>query len=199
MLGFLVNLLYLRGHQFRAHFTKTDHVMIQPTRLQSVRVGLLGLALVCFGSNARLYGGNIVVDGGFEAADPNGAPGATNYFMAGESIDGGNWIVGPNSEVGVDTQNNYVFAGNKSVFLDGRRAGPDSLTQTLTTVVGQTYTMSFYGNADTPNTFSVTFGDPGDRLADQHRAEWISQFYMAGQFALLHLLFRHGDGDLYQY
>ncbi len=132
--------------------------MFQSTCLKAVHVGLLGLVLACFGFNTQLYGGNIVVDGGFEAADPTGMPGATDYFMAGQSIDGGNWIVGPDSEVGVDTQNKYVFAGNKSVFLNGSGVGPDSLYQTLTTVVGQIYTISFYANADTPNSFSVTFG-----------------------------------------
>jgi hypothetical protein len=33
--------------------------------------------------------------------------------------------------------------------------GPDSLSQTLSTVIGQTYTISFWADADTSNTFSA--------------------------------------------
>ena len=39
--------------------------------------------------------------------------------------------------VGVDTSTFFVFAGNKSVVLDGDNGGPDSLTQTLATTAGQ--------------------------------------------------------------
>ena len=155
--------------------------MFQSTYLRSARVGLLGLALACFGFNARLYGGNIVVDGDFEAADPNASPGATRPFTLGQSIDGGHWIVTLGT-VGVDTQNPFVYAGNKSVLLDGDCVGPDSLTQTLPTKVGQIYTVSFWANADTANSFSVTLGDIKVTGAPTSIAqEWISQYDLAGQ------------------
>jgi hypothetical protein len=104
----------------------------------------------------------MVQDGGFEAADPGGAAGGTNYFTSGSSIDGGLWNV-TQGTVGVDTQNFFVFDGNKSIFLSpggtsGGAGGPNSLTQTLATTPGQVYTISFWANADVDNTFSVTFG-----------------------------------------
>ena len=109
-----------------------------------------------------VYGGSAVVDGGFENADPTAPPDTTDYFTAGMSIDSGAWIVSQGT-VGVDTQDSYVYDGNKSVFLDGSAAtvfspGPDSLTQTLTTVPGDIYTLDFFAAADTPNNFMVTFG-----------------------------------------
>jgi hypothetical protein len=113
---------------------------------------VLGLGLA---SQAR--GANIVQDSGFESADPNALAGDTNFFNSGQSIDGGTWNV-TQGMVGVDTSTFFVFAGNKSVVLDGDDSGPDSLTQTLATTAGQIYTISFWANADVPNAFSITFG-----------------------------------------
>ena len=115
-----------------------------------VIASLAVLALV-----AHVYG-DILLDGDFEAAAP-GAPTGTTSFTSGNSIDGGPWTVSQGT-VDVDTQNLFVYAGNKSVFLDGNGSGPDSLRQTLTAVAGQTYSVSFWANADVPNTFSVTLG-----------------------------------------
>src|SRR5579863_3216818 len=81
---------------------------------------------------------NIVADPGFELADPGAPANGTTFFTAGSSFDGGIWNV-TQGTVGVDTQIFYVFDGNKSIFLNGDRGGPDSLTQTLTTTPGQTY------------------------------------------------------------
>jgi hypothetical protein len=108
------------------------------------------------GNEARA---DIVVDGTFEAADPSGLPGSTDFFTLGQSIDGGSWLV-TQGTVGVDTHNQYVFAGDKSILLngDGSSGATDSLTQTLATVAGQTYTIGFWANADVANSFSVTFG-----------------------------------------
>ncbi len=64
----------------------------------------------------------------------------------------------------VDTENQFVFDGNKSVYLNAAfdpTTGNNltsSLTQTLSTAVGQVYTISFWANADVSNSFSVTFG-----------------------------------------
>ena len=97
---------------------------------------------------------NIVLDGGFESSGTLG--GLVNYTV-GNSIDGGNWIVSE-GKVAVDSQDFYVDDGNNSVFLDGDSAGPDSLSQTLDTVPGDTYTVSFWADADITNSFSVTLG-----------------------------------------
>jgi hypothetical protein len=120
------------------------------------RMPLLPAIFTLLTLSASAYA-NIVVDGGFEAADPAAPADSTIYFTAGSSFDGGSWTV-TQGTVGVDTQIFYVFDGNKSIFLDGDSAGPDSLTQTLTTVPGQTYNVSFWADADVTNTFSVTFG-----------------------------------------
>ena len=98
-----------------------------------------------------------MLDSGFELADSKALAGDTNFFTKGQSIDGGTWNV-TQSSVGVDTSTFFVFAGNKTVVLDGDNGGPDSLTQTLATTVGRFYTISFWANADVPNAFSVTFG-----------------------------------------
>ncbi len=127
--------------------------------LAAVSLTLAAVALIC-GTSRSTYGG-IVTDGGFESADPGGTAGNTDYFTTGQSIDGGSWLV-TQGTVGVDTQNLYVYQGNKSVYLSGsgndNSMATDSLTQTLNTVIGDTYTIGFWANADTPNTFSVTFG-----------------------------------------
>lgn len=125
--------------------------MIRGHRVSAI---LLAVFTVLSGLSTA-YGSNIVVDGNFEAADPGALPG-TDSFNSGESIDGGSWFV-TQGIVGVDTENFYVYAGDKSVYLDAG-SGADSLSQVLPTVVGQTYDVGFWANADVPNTFSVTFG-----------------------------------------
>ncbi len=129
------------------------------TRFTLVRPALLGLAVLGLALATGAHAGNIVVDPGFEQADPGAVapPGGTSdYFNSGTSIDGGFWNVTQGS-VSVDTDSFYDFAGQKSVGLDGA-TGPNSLTQTLSTVTGQLYAISFWANADGSNTFSVTFG-----------------------------------------
>ncbi len=124
-----------------------------------VRRTVLGLAFLSFALTSGARAGNIVIDPGFEQADPGAVapPGGTSdYFNQGTSIDGGFWNVTAGS-VSVDTDSFYDFAGNKSVGLDGA-SGPNSLTQSLSTVAGQLYTISFWANADGPNSFSVLFG-----------------------------------------
>lgn len=134
---------------------------MRSTYMYLLRPALLGLAMLGFALTTGARAGNIVQDGGFELADPNRTTSGTDYFSGGSSIDGGFWYV-TQGTVGVDTDNQFVYAGQKSVFLNGdsnrNGTGPDSLTQTLTTTAGQLYTISFWANADLPNTLSVTFG-----------------------------------------
>jgi len=117
------------------------------------------LGLIAFGLSraAEARAGNLVQDPGFESADPTALPGDSNLFTSGMSIDGGSWNV-TQGTVGVDTLTSFIFDGSKSIVLDGDNSGPDSITQTLATTPGQLYTISFWANADVPNSFSVTFG-----------------------------------------
>jgi hypothetical protein len=91
-----------------------------------------------------------IADGGFEAA------GGGNVYFAGQSIDGGSWNV-TTGAVYIDTLDPYVFAGSNSVNLTlANLYVPNSLEQTLTTTVGQGYTVNFWANSDSANTFSIT-------------------------------------------
>jgi len=106
------------------------------------------LALVSLSASA--HAANIVVDGGFEAA------GGGNVYFSGQSIDGGSWAV-TNGAVFIDNVDPWVFDGNNSLNLTGANLYvPNSVSQELTTVVGQYYAVSFWGNADIPNVFSLT-------------------------------------------
>src|SRR5208282_6916318 len=152
------NKITLHSSMNRRRVKKHIPINLAPpsTHLQSLRLAVLGLAVFGFGLTARVYG-DILVDGDFEAAAPGALTGLTTFFTIGNSIDGGSWTVSQGN-VGVDTQNLFVYAGNNSVFLNRLGGGPGSLMQTLTTEAGQTYAVSFWANADVSNTFSVTLG-----------------------------------------
>lgn len=95
------------------------------------------------------------MNGGFESAG-SGSGSGTDFYSVGDSIDGGNWFV-TSGVIGVDSFNSFVYSGNVSVLLTGSEL-PNSLTQTLNTTNGHIYNVSFCGNADTSNAFSITFG-----------------------------------------
>jgi hypothetical protein len=110
----------------------------------------LAAAVALLSLSVYAHAGSIVVDGGFEAA------GGGNVYFAGQSIDGGAWNVTAGA-VYIDNQDPWVFAGNNSVNLTlANLFVPNSLTQQLTTTPGQFYTVSFWGNSDTANSFSLT-------------------------------------------
>jgi hypothetical protein len=114
----------------------------------SLSLRLLALAAVV-GLTASAHATNIVADPGFESA------GGGNIYYAGQSIDGGSWNVTAGS-VYIDTGDPYVFAGSNALNLTG--ANPyvaDSVSETLTTIVGKIYDVSFWGDADSANTFSL--------------------------------------------
>ena len=112
---------------------------------------LLAAVAAVVSLSATAHASSIVVDGGFESA------GGGNSYFAGQSIDKGAWTVGANSAVYVDTQDPFVFAGNNSLNLTGINPyTSDSISQTLATIVGQTYDVSFYANSDSSNLFSLT-------------------------------------------
>src|ERR1035441_7755331 len=115
----------------------------------STRLKRLSLAAMLTLS-ASAHASSLVADGGFEAA------GGGSVFSAVSSIDAGSWNV-IQGAVYVDNQDPWVYDGNNSVNLTGANLYvPNTLSQTLSTVVGQTYNVSFWGDADIANTFSLT-------------------------------------------
>src|SRR4051794_1153475 len=104
-----------------------------------------GLLLFGCGLVPAVRAGDIVQDGGFESADPGALPGDSNTFNSGLSIDGGFWTV-TQGTVGVDTETSFIFAGSKSLLLDGDNSGPDTVSQTLATTPGQLYAIRFWAN-----------------------------------------------------
>lgn len=111
---------------------------------------LLAALVAMFSLNASAHASNIVVDGGFEAA------GGGNVYYAGQSIDGGSWTVIA-GDIYIDTQDPFVYDGNNSVNLTlANPYVPNTLSQVLATLVGQTYVVNFWANADSSNTFSLT-------------------------------------------
>jgi hypothetical protein len=103
------------------------------------------------------HASNLIADSGFESA--GGAP--FNTYFAGQSIDGGSWNV-TQGAVYIDTQDPYVYQGNNALNLTlANPYVPDSIAQTVATVVGQTYQISFYADSDSSNTFSLTIAQLG--------------------------------------
>ena len=92
--------------------------------------------------------GNLVANCGFETGDFTGWSGTvlTDLFSGVDNLD--------------------PFSGNDEAFL-GNEGGNDTLFQTLNTVAGQAYTISFALNNDAdpspgfPNDFSAAFGSTG--------------------------------------
>jgi hypothetical protein len=96
------------------------------------------------------HASNLVTDGGFESA------GGGNYYYAGSSIDNGAWTVGV-GQVYIDNLDSYQFDGDNALNLGFANPNlPNSVSQVLSTIIGQTYVLNFWGDADSPNTISVT-------------------------------------------
>ena len=95
---------------------------------------------------ARAAGPELLTNGGFEtgALSPAGQTGFDDLTAGSDAITG--WKVESGS---VDYMGTYWSAaeGSRSVDLDGN--GPGSISQTITTVVGQTYTINFQYSANT--------------------------------------------------
>ncbi|MGI4790758.1 MAG: hypothetical protein ACRYFS_18155 [Janthinobacterium lividum] len=109
--------------------------------------GLASLAAV------PVHAQNLVKDGGFENA-ALGSKLGTKDFTSGSPFDT-RWTV--RGTVGIDTDNKYVDAGNKSLFLSAG-SGVDSISQNLATKINQNYTLSFYADSDALLPLTVTFG-----------------------------------------
>jgi hypothetical protein len=96
------------------------------------------------------HAGNIVADGGFESAAYN-----VNGYSAGQSIDGGSWNV-VTGAVFIDSGDPYVYAGNNSLNLTGINPyTADAVSQTLSTIAGDSYVLNFWANSDSANAFSL--------------------------------------------
>ena len=114
----------------------------------------LPVALFALAGLANSASAQIVKDGDFESAT-SGAANSTTLYSAGTGFDQ-NWII--SGQVGIDTQNVYVFGGNQSLFLNSG-IGTDSITQNVATDPTQFYTLSFYANDDTEgDLLNVSFG-----------------------------------------
>ena len=119
-------------------------------RFHAASFSLLLAALTATLSLPATAHANIVADPGFESA------GGGNVYYAGSSIDGGSWNVLAGG-VYIDNNDPWVYAGSNSLNLTGANLyAANTVSQTLTTVAGQYYLLSFWANADIPNTFSVT-------------------------------------------
>jgi hypothetical protein len=102
-------------------------------------VAAVSAAAVMFGAQAARA--DLVVNGGFETGTLSG------------------WTLSNASDTWVSTSPGYVHSG--SYGLEAGNVGSDSvLSQTLTTVAGTTYDISFwlYSDGQTPNDFTVAFG-----------------------------------------
>ena len=127
-------------------------LFVSPFRCTSVsgRPALLLAALAaCLSFSTQMKASSIVADSGFEAA------GGGNVYFVGQTIDGGSWTV-TNGSVYIDSQDPYVYDGNNSLNLTlAQPYVPNTVSQTVATTIGQSYLVSFWGNADAANTFSV--------------------------------------------
>ena len=114
----------------------------------------LPVALFALAGLATSASAQIVKDGDFESA-ASGAVNSTNIYTNASPFDT-NWVV--TGEVGIDTQNIYVFGGNQSLFLNSG-IGTDSITQNVATDPTQFYTLTFFANDDTAgDLLNVSFG-----------------------------------------
>lgn len=117
------------------------------------------LSLLVLGTSAA-HAQNLVRDGDFEMAMPDasgdvffgatGAPGSFDAF----------WTI-PQGTVGLDIGSRYVYGGNQSLWLnaDSPLESPtNTITQTLTTIPGQSYLLTFFANNGGPEPLTVTFG-----------------------------------------
>lgn len=123
-----------------------------------VRKASLALALLAGLSFAAhpAHAQNLVQDGTFEAADAGAPDDSEDFFAAGDPSFDSSWTV-QTGTVAIDTNNEFVFAGNKSLFLDADFT-TTTLAQNLTTTPGGNYVLSFYADDDAMNPLTVAFG-----------------------------------------
>ena len=118
------------------------------------------LTLCGWAARPALAAPNLVVDGGFESDTSGNYFNANDPFAFGAPSTFGPWTAAPIStfsEVSVDGFAVQADAGNNSLDI-APNAGPDGVTQTLATTVGQSYDLSFYAAVGGANTVAIKFG-----------------------------------------
>jgi hypothetical protein len=111
------------------------------------------LAVILAGAVVQANAGNIVVDPGFE----NGTPGAYTGAMGdGWVVTAGTGAICNNSGAGCGSAG-VARTGTQMAFLDWSNT-LNTTTQTLNTVIGETYTISYFVAGTDPNFLEVTFG-----------------------------------------
>ena len=119
-------------------------------QIQGSSLTFAAALVALFSLGASAHASSVIADGGFEAA------GGGNAYYATGSIDGGSWNV-TDGAVYIDNADPYVFDGNNSANLTAFNLDAlNTLSETLSTVAGQQYTINFWADSDTANTFSVT-------------------------------------------
>ena len=96
---------------------------------------------------------NIILDPGFESGTPGSYTGAMGD---GWVVTAGTGAICNNSGAGCGSAG-VAHTGIQMAFLDWSNTF-DTITQTLTTVIGQTYTISYFVAGTQPNFLEVTFG-----------------------------------------
>jgi hypothetical protein len=115
--------------------------------------GVWLMAAMLAGALAQANAANLVMDPGFEGGTPNSYTGAM----------GDGWVVTAGTGAICDNVGNGCgsagdpHTGTQMAFLDWSDSF-NTITQTLATVSGQTYTISYWVASDQPNLLEVTFG-----------------------------------------
>ena len=111
------------------------------------------LAAMLAGAVVQTNAANIVADPGFE----NGTPGSyTGAIGDGWVVTAGTGAICNNSGAGCGSAG-VARTGTQMAFLDWSST-LNTVSQTLTTVIGQTYTISYFVAGTHPNFLEVTFG-----------------------------------------
>ncbi len=111
------------------------------------------MAAMLAGALGQVNAANLVADPGFEGGTPNSYTGAM----------GDGWVVTAGTGAICDNAGNGCgnagdpHTGTQMAFLDWSDTF-NTITQTLATVSGQTYTISYWVASDQPNFLEVTFG-----------------------------------------
>lgn len=111
------------------------------------------IAAVMAGAVVEASASNIIVDPGFESGTPGSYTGAMGD---GWVVTAGTGAICNNSGAGCGSAG-VAHTGTQMAFLDWSNT-LDTVTQTLTTVIGQTYTISYFVAGAQPNFLEVTFG-----------------------------------------
>ena len=123
-------------------------------RAASIAVAGLSFAVL---AAAPACAQNLVKDGNFEQADSGAAPGSEDFFDSAHPFDL-DWTI-TQGIAGVDTQNHFVYDGDKGLYLNASPVGmTTTIAQTLATTPGQNYTLSFYADQDAGSTGVLTVG-----------------------------------------